>query len=107
MDSLDTSLGCTIGACAMLCNIIALLGKIDMNEDQRLATGGCFLLSLCLIVLGIFLEGAFPYFAYAGAVFILYTLANMIIGEKIPSFISGVFFIAFMLYLGYTMRYLL
>ena len=51
MDSLDTSLVCIIGACAMLCNIIILLGKTDMHEDQRLATGGCFLLSLCLTVL--------------------------------------------------------
>lgn len=56
MDSLDTSLVCIIRACAMLCNIIALLGKTDMHKDQRLAT--------------------------------------------------GVFFIAFMLYLGYTVRYL-
>lgn len=107
MDSLDTSLVCTIGACAMLCNIIALLGKTDMNDDQRLATGGCFLLSLCLTVLGIFLEGAFPYFAYAGTVFILYTLANMIIGEKIPLLVSVVFFITFMLYLGYVIKYLI
>ena len=99
MDSLDTSLVCIIGACAMLCNI--------MHEDQRLATGGCFLLSLCLTVLGIFLQGTFPYFAYAGTVFMLYTLINMIVGEKIPFFVSGVFFIAFMLYLGYTVRYLL
>ncbi|EXZ60623.1 putative membrane protein [Bacteroides fragilis str. 3725 D9(v)] len=37
----------------------------------------------------------------------LYTLINMIVGEKIPFFVSGVFFIAFMLYLGYTVRYLL
>ena len=102
MDSLDTSLVCIIGACAMLCNIIILLGKTDMHEDQRLATGGCFLLSF-----GIFLQGTFPYFAYAGTVFMLYTLINMIVGEKIPFFVSGVFFIAFMLYLGYTVRYLL
>lgn len=107
MDSLDTSLVCIIGACAMLCNIIILLGKTDMHEDQRLATGGCFLLSLCLTVLGTFLQGTFPYFAYAGTVFMLYTLINMIVGEKIPFFVSGVFFIAFMLYLGYTVRYLL
>lgn len=92
MDSLDTSLVCIIGACAMLCNIIILLGKTDMHEDQRLATGGCFLLSLCLTVLGIFLQGTFPYFAYAGTVFMLYTLINMIVGEKIPFFVSGVFF---------------
>ena len=98
MDSLDTSLVCIIGACAMLYNIIILLGKTDMHEDQRLATGGCFLLSLCLTVLGIFLQGT---------VFMLYTLINMIVGEKIPFFVSGVFFIAFMLYLGYTVRYLL
>lgn len=105
MDNSATSLVIIIGACAMFCNIIALLGK-NMHEDQRLATVGCFLLSLCLTVLGIFLEGTFPYFAYAGTVFILYTLGNLIAGEKMPFFISGVFFIAFMLYLGYTARYL-
>lgn len=107
MDSLDTSLVFIIGACAMFCNIIALQGKTDVHEDQRLATGGCFLLSLCLTVFGLFLEGTFPYFAYAGTIFVLYTLANLIVGEKIPFLISSVFFIAFILYLGYTVRYLL
>ena len=108
MDSLDTSLVCIIGACAMLCNIIILLGKTDMHEDQRLATGGCFLFKLMFNSSRIFLQGTFPYFAYAGTVFMLYTLINMIVGEKIPFFcFLECFFIAFMLYLGYTVRYLL
>lgn len=107
MDSLDISLVFVVGVCTMLCNIIVLLGKTDMHEDQRFATGGCFLLSLCLTIFGIFLEGTFPYFAYAGTIFVLYTLANMVVGEKIPFLIFGVFFIAFMLYIGYTVKYLI